>query len=89
MGAEAHPTTLSLTITPGLQPADFFAALPAWMEPITHSGIAMSASWAVLLNLLFNILGEKERAHLSGHAESEAEQGLCQFPEEQQEGKPA
>ncbi|MGH8429758.1 MAG: hypothetical protein ACREUF_05075 [Solimonas sp.] len=47
------------------------------MGPITYRAIAISALWAVLLkrlfNLLLNILGAKERAHLRGHAESEAE----------------
>ncbi len=46
---------------------DFFAALPQWMEPITHSGIAMTAIWAVVLNILFNILGEQGRDALCGH----------------------
>ncbi|MBJ9977770.1 purine permease [Pseudomonas sp. S75] len=41
---------------------EFFAQMPLWMAPITHSGIAMATLSALLLNLLFNILGGAERA---------------------------
>ena len=58
--------SIGMGMVPVVRP-DFFAALPAWMEPITHSGIAMTAIWAVLLNLLFNILGERGRDALCGH----------------------
>ena len=38
------------------------------MEPITHSGIAMATVSALVLNLLFNILGGAERAvHNAAH----------------------
>jgi NCS2 family nucleobase:cation symporter-2 len=44
---------------------EFFAHLPLWMSPITHSGIAMATLSALTLNLLFNILGGKERAAIN------------------------
>jgi NCS2 family nucleobase:cation symporter-2 len=44
---------------------EFFAHLPVWMSPITHSGIAMATLSALALNLLFNILGGKERAAIN------------------------
>ena len=47
---------------------EFFAQMPHWMEPITHSGIAMATVSALVLNLLFNILGGAERAvHNAAH----------------------
>ncbi|KAF1052505.1 MAG: Uric acid transporter UacT [Stenotrophomonas maltophilia] len=58
--------SIGMGMVPVVRP-DFFAALPEWMEPITHSGIAMTAIWAVLLNVLFNILGEHGRDALCGH----------------------
>ena len=58
--------SIGMGMVPVVRP-DFFAALPQWMEPITHSGIAMTAIWAVVLNILFNILGEQGRDALCGH----------------------
>ncbi|MNM65018.1 Uric acid transporter UacT [compost metagenome] len=58
--------SIGMGMIPVVRP-DFFAALPHWLEPITHSGIAMTAIWAVALNLLFNILGERGRDALCGH----------------------
>ncbi|MHC5348183.1 nucleobase:cation symporter-2 family protein [Metapseudomonas furukawaii] len=53
--------SIGLGMAPVVRP-DFFAQLPHWMEPITHSGIAMATLSALSLNLLFNVLGEKDRA---------------------------
>ena len=61
---------VALSIGMGLIPVvrpEFFAHLPLWMDPITHSGIAMAAVSAVCLNLMFNVLGGSERAAMSGH----------------------
>nr|WP_294974573.1 nucleobase:cation symporter-2 family protein [uncultured Pseudomonas sp.] len=58
--------SIGMGMVPVVRP-DFFAALPQWMEPITHSGIAMTSIWAVVLNILFNILGEHGRDALCGH----------------------
>ncbi|PJI49985.1 MAG: purine permease [Pseudomonas sp.] len=58
--------SIGMGMVPVVRP-DFFAALPQWMEPITHSGIAMTSIWAVVLNILFNILGEQGRDALCGH----------------------
>lgn len=57
--------SIGMGLTPVVRP-EFFAQLPLWMEPITHSGIAMATLSAVFLNLLFNILGEPERSALTG-----------------------
>ncbi|MGQ7958360.1 nucleobase:cation symporter-2 family protein [Pseudomonas sp. SP16.1] len=57
--------SVGMGLTPVVRP-EFFAHLPHWMEPITHSGIAMATISAVCLNLLFNILGEPERSALTG-----------------------
>ncbi|MCY1366762.1 Uric acid transporter UacT [compost metagenome] len=57
--------SIGMGMVPVVRP-DFFAHLPHWLEPITHSGIAMTAIWAVALNLLFNILGRENRSHLCG-----------------------
>ncbi|MGC6781800.1 nucleobase:cation symporter-2 family protein [Pseudomonas aeruginosa] len=57
--------SIGMGMVPVVRP-DFFARLPVWMEPITHSGIAMTAIWAVVLNLLFNILSRNDRSHLCG-----------------------
>ncbi|AYC32590.1 purine permease [Pseudomonas cavernae] len=57
--------SIGMGMVPVVRP-DFFAHLPHWLEPITHSGIAMTALWAITLNLLFNMLGEN-RAHLCGN----------------------
>ncbi|PAU51696.1 purine permease [Pseudomonas sp. PIC25] len=59
--------SIGLGMAPVVRP-EFFAHLPHWMEPITHSGIAMATLSAVTLNLLFNVLGGRERATLSGAA---------------------
>ncbi len=53
--------SIGLGLIPVVRP-EFFAQMPTWMEPITHSGIAMATLSALLLNLLFNILGGAERA---------------------------
>ncbi|MDU9398537.1 nucleobase:cation symporter-2 family protein [Pseudomonas sp. zfem003] len=53
--------SIGLGMAPVVRP-DLFAHLPHWMEPITHSGIAMTTLSALLLNILFNVLGEKDRA---------------------------
>ncbi|WP_295483728.1 nucleobase:cation symporter-2 family protein [uncultured Pseudomonas sp.] len=53
--------SIGFGLIPVVRP-EFFAQMPAWMEPITHSGIAMATLSALLLNLLFNILGGAERA---------------------------
>ena len=58
--------SIGMGLIPVVRP-EFFAHLPLWMGPITHSGIAMAAVSAVCLNLLFNVLGGAERAALSGH----------------------
>ncbi|CAN7577016.1 nucleobase:cation symporter-2 family protein [Aquipseudomonas alcaligenes] len=54
--------SMGMGMAPVVRP-EFFAHLPHWMEPITHSGIAMATVSALVLNILFNILGEKERSH--------------------------
>ncbi|MCP1615641.1 NCS2 family nucleobase:cation symporter-2 [Pseudomonas sp. SLBN-26] len=54
--------SIGLGMAPVVRP-DLFAHLPHWMEPITHSGIAMTTLSALLLNILFNVLGEKDRSH--------------------------
>ena len=36
--------------------------MPQWMEPITHSGIAMGTLSALVLSVLFKILGGAGRA---------------------------
>lgn len=43
----------SVGMIPTVDP-ELFAVLPHWMNPITHSGIVLSAIAAVLLNLFFN-----------------------------------
>ncbi|MFZ6046703.1 nucleobase:cation symporter-2 family protein [Pseudomonas sp. CR3202] len=53
--------SIGMGMAPVVRP-ELFAHLPHWMEPITHSGIAMATVSALTLNLLFNILGEKERS---------------------------
>ncbi|WP_342649299.1 nucleobase:cation symporter-2 family protein [Pseudomonas sp. REB1044] len=53
--------SIGLGLIPVVRP-EFFAQMPTWMEPITHSGIAMATLSALMLNLLFNILGGAERA---------------------------
>ncbi|KQB52070.1 purine permease [Pseudomonas endophytica] len=58
--------SIGMGLIPVVRP-EFFAHLPLWMGPITHSGIAMAAVSAVSLNLLFNVLGGPERAAMSGH----------------------
>ncbi|WP_044874885.1 nucleobase:cation symporter-2 family protein [Pseudomonas sp. LFM046] len=59
--------SIGMGMAPVVRP-EFFAQLPHWMEPITHSGIAMATVSALTLNLLFNILGEKDRSqHCAAH----------------------
>ncbi|MDH4582139.1 purine permease [Pseudomonas sp. BN415] len=53
--------SMGMGMAPVVRP-ELFAQLPHWMEPITHSGIAMATVSALTLNLLFNILGEKDRS---------------------------
>ncbi|MFS0826557.1 nucleobase:cation symporter-2 family protein [Pseudomonas phoenicis] len=53
--------SIGFGLIPVVRP-DFFAQLPAWMAPITHSGIAMATLSALLLNVLFNILGGAGRS---------------------------
>jgi NCS2 family nucleobase:cation symporter-2 len=59
--------SMGMGMAPVVRP-ELFAQLPHWMEPITHSGIAMATVSALTLNLLFNILGEKDRSrHCAAH----------------------
>lgn len=59
--------SMGMGMAPVVRP-ELFAQLPHRMEPITHSGIAMATVSALTLNLLFNILGEKERSrHCAAH----------------------
>ncbi|AOE84456.1 nucleobase:cation symporter-2 family protein [Pseudomonas sp. TCU-HL1] len=59
--------SMGMGMAPVVRP-ELFAQLPHWMEPITHSGIAMATVSALTLNLLFNILGEKDRSrHCAVH----------------------
>jgi NCS2 family nucleobase:cation symporter-2 len=60
--------SVGLGMVPEVRP-EFFAQLPQWMEPITHSGIALATLSAVSLNLLFNVLGGAEREALTGAAQ--------------------
>jgi xanthine permease len=60
--------SIGLGMVPVVRP-EFFAHLPHWMEPITHSGIAVATISAVTLNLLFNVLGGPERSALTGAAQ--------------------
>ncbi|EME00751.1 MULTISPECIES: nucleobase:cation symporter-2 family protein [Stutzerimonas stutzeri subgroup] len=59
--------SIGLGMIPVVRP-EFFAQLPHWLEPITHSGIALATLSAVTLNLLFNVLGGPEREALTGAA---------------------
>ncbi|GBC57846.1 xanthine permease [Stutzerimonas stutzeri] len=59
--------SIGLGMIPVVRP-EFFAQLPHWLEPITHSGIALATLSAVALNLLFNVLGGPEREALTGSA---------------------
>ena len=58
--------SIGMGLIPVVRP-EFFAHLPLWMDPITHSGIAMAAVSAVCLNLMFNVLGGAGRTAMSGH----------------------
>ena len=58
--------SIGMGLIPVVRP-EFFAHLPLWMGPITHSGIAMAAVSAVCLNLMFNVLGGAGRTAMSGH----------------------
>ena len=72
IGDRRNQLLVAVSVGMGLIPVvrpEFFAQLPQWMDPITHSGIAMATVSAVSLNLLFNVLGGTERAALSGHIE--------------------
>ncbi|TRX73307.1 nucleobase:cation symporter-2 family protein [Pseudomonas mangiferae] len=61
--------SLGVGMAPVVRP-DFLAHLPHWLEPITHSGIALATLSAMALNLLFNIFAEKGRATPCGaHSE--------------------
>jgi NCS2 family nucleobase:cation symporter-2 len=65
IGDRRNQLLVAVSIGMGLIPVvrpEFFAHLPMWMSPITHSGIAMATLSALALNLLFNILGGHERA---------------------------
>ncbi len=59
--------SIGLGMAPVVRP-ELFAQLPHWMEPITHSGIAMATLSAVTLNLLFNVLGGRSGEQASGCA---------------------
>ncbi|MEB0078758.1 nucleobase:cation symporter-2 family protein [Pseudomonas sp. CCI3.2] len=64
IGDRRNQLLVAVSIGMGLIPVvrpEFFAHLPLWMGPITHSGIALATLSAVLLNLLFNVLGGAER----------------------------
>ncbi|MBM7060754.1 purine permease [Pseudomonas sp. UL073] len=68
IGDRRNQLLIAVSIGMGMVPVvrpDFFANLPHWLEPITHSGIAMTSIWAVALNLLFNMCGQ-DRQHLCG-----------------------
>lgn len=65
IGDRRNQLLVAVSVGMGLIPVvrpEFFAQMPQWMEPITHSGIAMATVSALILNLLFNILGGVERA---------------------------
>ncbi|MEH6366178.1 MAG: solute carrier family 23 protein, partial [Pseudomonas marincola] len=55
--------SIGMGLAPVVRP-ELFAQLPQWMDPITHSGIALATLSAVSLNLLFNILGGADRGQL-------------------------
>ena len=64
IGDRRNQLLVAVSIGMGLIPVvrpEFFAHLPMWMSPITHSGIAMATLSALALNLLFNTLGGHER----------------------------
>jgi NCS2 family nucleobase:cation symporter-2 len=55
--------SLGVGVIPLVAPT-FFAHMPAWAGPLTHSGITLAAVFAILLNALFNPgreMGEVER----------------------------
>ena len=56
--------SIGMGLIPVVRP-EFFAQLPLWMSPITHSGIAMATLSALSLNILFNILGGAERPEVA------------------------
>ncbi|MNN08974.1 Uric acid transporter UacT [compost metagenome] len=65
IGDRRNQLLVAVSVGFGLIPVvrpEFFAQMPQWMEPITHSGIAMATVSALVLNVLFNILGGAERA---------------------------
>ncbi|MDR5824475.1 nucleobase:cation symporter-2 family protein [Caballeronia sp. LZ043] len=49
--------SLGVGVIPLVAPS-FFAHMPAWAGPLTHSGITLAAVFAILLNALFNRGGE-------------------------------
>lgn len=61
--------SIGMGLAPVVRP-ELFSQLPQWMDPITHSGIAMATISAVTLNVLFNVLGGTERAELNRQAAS-------------------
>ncbi|WPP01375.1 nucleobase:cation symporter-2 family protein [Pseudomonas sp. HR96] len=72
IGDRRNQLLVAVSVGMGLIPVvrpEFFAHLPLWMNPITHSGIAMATLSAVLLNLLFNVLGGagRERMNQAAH----------------------
>ncbi len=65
IGDRRNQLLVAVSVGFGLIPVvrpEFFAQMPQWMEPITHSGIAMATVSALVLNVLFNILGGADRA---------------------------
>ncbi|ADR59235.1 MULTISPECIES: nucleobase:cation symporter-2 family protein [Pseudomonas] len=65
IGDRRNQLLVAVSVGFGLIPVvrpEFFAQMPQWMEPITHSGIAMATVCALVLNVLFNILGGADRA---------------------------
>lgn len=53
--------SIGLGLIPTLSP-NFFQHLPAWMHPLTHSGIVLGTCAAVLLNLFYHGVLSKDRA---------------------------
>lgn len=72
IGDRRNQLLVAVSVGMGLIPVvrpEFFAHLPLWMNPITHSGIAMATLSAVLLNLLFNVLGGAGREAMNEAAQ--------------------
>jgi xanthine/uracil permease len=56
---------VALSISMGIIPIavpDFYDEFPSWFQTIFDSGISAAAVTAVLLNILFNVLGRKDNA---------------------------